>query len=108
AVTYRAISPLTAVVLAFAISGVIIALLGSDPIAAYSTMFQGAFGSTSSLATTGVRMTPILFTGLSVALSFRAGVFNIGAEGQLYAGAALSTAVALLPITLPAPIFIFF
>lgn len=93
---YRTVAPVVAVALAFAVSAAIMLAIGADPLKAFGAMVGGAFGSSGSLATTGVRMTPLLLAGLAVALSFRAGVFNVGAEGQLYAGAALGTAVALV------------
>jgi simple sugar transport system permease protein len=98
---YRAIVPLASVGAALAVSAVISVIVGANPLEAYGAMLQGSAGGVGSLATTAVRTTPLLLTGLSVALSFRAGVFNVGAEGQLYAGAALATVVALLPIGLP-------
>lgn len=103
---YRAVTPVLSVFLAFLVSAAIILAVGTDPIVAFGSMLNGAFGSQTALATTGVRMTPILFTGLAVAVSFRAGVFNVGAEGQLYLGAAFGAAVALLPIGLPAVLHI--
>lgn len=103
---YRLITPLLSVLLAFLVSAMIIVLVGSDPVSAFQAMLAGAFGSQTALATTAVRMTPILFTGLAVAVSFRAGVFNVGAEGQLYLGAAFAGVVALAPLGLPAIIHI--
>jgi general nucleoside transport system permease protein len=54
---------------------------------AYIALFRSSFGSLSAFSETIVNTTPLLFAGLSVALAFRAGLFNIGAEGQLLAGA---------------------
>src|SRR3989304_4317790 len=71
------------------------------PLGARGAILQGAAGSIGSLATTGVRTTPILLTGLAVAISFRAGVFNVGAEGQLYVGAACAPRGAVAPLGLP-------
>ncbi|MGH2428060.1 MAG: ABC transporter permease [Candidatus Limnocylindria bacterium] len=96
-----AVLPLAAIVAAFAVSAILIVLAGVNPLDAYAAMIQGSVGSPASLAVTGVRMTPILLTGLAVAISFRAGVFNIGAEGQLYLGAAAAAAVALVPLGIP-------
>lgn len=98
---YRTVGPVVAITLAFAVSALIMLAAGADPVKAFGAMASGAFGSPNSLATTAVRMTPLLLTGLAVALSFRAGVFNVGAEGQLYAGAALGSVVALLLGGLP-------
>jgi simple sugar transport system permease protein len=91
-----------AIVLAFAVSAILILLVGANPIAAYTAMLQGSVGGVAALTTTGVRMTPLLLAGLGVAISFRAGVFNIGAEGQLYLGAIGATIVALMPLGVPA------
>jgi ABC-type uncharacterized transport system permease subunit len=102
----RLIVPAAAITLALIASGVLIVLAGANPLEAYGAMLSGSLGSVASLATTGVRMTPLLLTGLSVALSFRAGVFNVGAEGQLYVGAAFATMVALVPVQVPAIIHI--
>lgn len=106
ALAYRAVVPVASIVAALAVSAVIILVAGANPIEAYGAMLQGAVGSVGSLATTLVRTTPLLLTGLAVALSFRAGIFNVGAEGQLYAGAGLATVVALLPFGLPAIVHI--
>ncbi|HEX9767935.1 MAG TPA: ABC transporter permease [Kiloniellales bacterium] len=68
---------------------------GSDPIEAYSALFSGAFLEYHGFATTLVKMSPILLAGLAVALPLRAGLFNIGAEGQIYLGALFATWAAL-------------
>ncbi len=99
---YRLVTPLVSVLLAFLVSAAIVLFVGADPFKAFGSMLSGAFGSQTALATTAVRMTPILFTGLAVAVSFRAGVFNVGAEGQMYLGAAFGGAVAIAPLGLPA------
>jgi simple sugar transport system permease protein len=101
-IAYRAIVPLVSIAAALAVSAVLIVIAGASPLEAYGAMLQGAVGGIGSVATTLVRTTPLLLTGLAVALSFRAGIFNVGAEGQLYAGAATSAVVALLPLGLPA------
>lgn len=76
---------------------VTVAAAGYDPAGALSAMWSGSVGSWYALSSaTLVRATPLLIAGLSVAIAFRAGVLNIGAEGQLLAGAALSTAVMLV------------
>lgn len=54
---------------------------------AYYALFKGSLGSTGAISETIVSATPLILAGLSVALAFRAGLFNIGAEGQLLAGA---------------------
>jgi ABC-type uncharacterized transport system permease subunit len=78
-----------------------------DPIAVYDLLFLGAFGdvlgdpTNGQLATTLAETTVLAFAGVAVAVAFRAGVFNIGAQGQLVVGA-LTTAVTLLFV---APLF---
>src|SRR5687768_7090107 len=79
---------------------VLLALLliavGHDPLSSLAALWRGSFGSSYSLrSATLVRAIPLMFTGLAVALAFRAGVWNIGGEGQLLAGAAAATAVGL-------------
>ena len=81
------VTPFVSVAIALLISSLMIRASGSDPIAAFSAMFNGAFGSQRAIGETLIRATPILFTGLAVGFGFRAGLFNIGAEGQLFLGA---------------------
>ena len=77
---------------------ILLAALGFDAAAGMLAMFRGSLGSSYSITSgTLVRATPVILTGLSVAIAFRAGVFNIGAEGQLLAGASAAAAVSLLP-----------
>lgn len=94
--------PVLAIALALLVSAGLLAATGKNPVDAYRALYDGSFGSTFGLSVTLVRMTPLLLAGLGVALSFRAGVFNIGAEGQLYVGAILGTVAALYIPGLPA------
>src|SRR5207237_9520385 len=71
----------------FAVAGVAVAVTGADPIQAFYALFQGAFTFHNALAETLIATIPYIFLGLAVALGFRAGLFNIGAEGQFYLGA---------------------
>lgn len=68
----------------------------------YFALFKGALGSPNSISETLVTATPLMFAGLAVALAFRAGMFNIGAEGQLLAGAMAATFVGFTFAELPA------
>ena len=78
---------------------ILLTTLGFDAAAALLALFRGSLGSAYAITSgTLVRATPVILTGLSVALAFRAGVFNIGAEGQLLAGAAAAAAVSRLPV----------
>ena len=90
-----ALMPVFAVLMAFAIGGVILALQGVNPLEAYTAMLTGAFGSKNGLADTLVKATPLLLVGLGIAIAFRGGVINIGAEGQLIMGALFTTWISL-------------
>lgn len=87
--------PLVAVLLAFVVGGVILWLQGVNPFVAYREMIVGAFGSKNGLADTLVKATPLLLVGLGIAIAFRGGMINIGAEGQLIVGALLATFIGL-------------
>ena len=94
--------PLLAIALALLIGAIWILAEGSNPIVAYKALLKGAFGSVISLANTGVRTAPLLLAGLGVAYGFKAGLFNVGAEGQLYLGAAAATLVGIVDLPVPA------
>lgn len=79
--------PLIAVLAAFVVGGVIILLLGDNPVTAYSLLLSNSFGSARDIGWTLHYATPLIFTGLAVAVAFRCGLLNIGAEGQLYVAA---------------------
>jgi len=82
--------------LALAALAALLAAMGYDARAAMTALWDGSFGSWYAIGSaTLVRATPLILAGLAVSVAFRAGVFNIGAEGQLLAGAAAATAVAL-------------
>lgn len=78
---------LLSICLAILVGGLVILAVGEDPIEAFRELLRGAFGSRIYVANTFSRAVPLIFTGLSVALSSRCGMLNIGAEGQLYLGA---------------------
>ena len=83
-----------ALALAFAVAGVALLALGYSPAMALAALLRGSVGSGAAWTATLLKAGPLLLTGLAVALSFRCGVWNIGAEGQLYVGALCATAVA--------------
>jgi len=89
-----ALVPVFAVFTALLLGALMIGLTGGDWLAAYTGLFQGALGSPRALADTVVRATPFIISGLAVALAFKSGLFNVGAEGQLYAGAVFAVVVA--------------
>ena len=96
-----------AVCLALLLGSVLIWIGGANPLEAYKTLFSGAFFEYHGLATTLIKMSPILLAGLAVLLPLRAGLFNIGAEGQIYIGALFGTWAALYLPEMPSAIHIF-
>lgn len=92
--TQLAIGVLAPVALALLIGALVIALTGGNVSTAYSALWTGALGGAYQRSETIVRAVPLLFTGLAVAVAFRAGIWNIGAEGQLLVGALAVAAVA--------------
>ncbi|HEY8760576.1 MAG TPA: ABC transporter permease [Candidatus Dormibacteraeota bacterium] len=96
------IIPVVSVVLGFLVAAIAVVATGADPTLAYLYLFQGAFTNTNAFAETLVSSVPYVFLGLGVALGFRAGLFNIGAEGQFYIGALAGVFVAYSIHGLPA------
>jgi len=90
-------APFLAVVLSLAVGALFILAIGEDPLAIYALMLRESLGTGYGIGQTLFKATPLIFTGLAVALGFRAGLFNIGVEGQLYLGgfAAALTGAAL-------------
>lgn len=79
--------PIVAVIAAFVVGGIIVLLIGDNPFVAYYHMIGNSFGSLNDIGYTLFIATPLIFTGLAVAVAFRCGLLNIGAEGQLYVAA---------------------
>ena len=79
--------PLLSVLLALVLGGIFVAASGKDPTQAYAALFRGAFGTPYDITETIVSAIPLTLTGLAVAIAFRTGLFNIGAQGQLLVGA---------------------
>jgi len=86
-------APFVAVVVTLLLTSVLVAWAGAPVGKAYALLLQGGFGSRFALTETLTRATPLILTGLAAAVAFRARLFNIGAEGQLYAGALAAVAV---------------
>lgn len=84
-----------AVLMALVFGAGLIVASGKNPYLAYAALFEGAFFDYWGIADTLVRMCPVILAALAFLIPFRAGLFNIGAEGQIYAGALLSTLAAL-------------
>lgn len=81
--------------MALLLGAFLILLSGYDVSKAYLCLFQGAFGNFYNISQTLLKMIPLIFTGLAVAIGFKSGLFNIGGEGQLYWGAFVTAVVSL-------------
>ena len=90
--------PFLAILTAVVLGGLLIVWVRGNPLLAYFGLIQGSFGSVRALSETAVWATPYILGGLAVALAFKGGLFNIGAEGQLALGATFS---ALIGYALP-------
>ena len=85
--------PVAALVLAFALISLVLLALGASPPGVFIALWQGAFGSWLAFTDTLVKATPLVFTGLAVAVAFQGALWNIGADGQLIAGALAAGAI---------------
>lgn len=92
---FDALLPVFATLLALAIGAILLLFLGVNPLTAYGAMLQGAFGTVSGLTQTLSKATPLLLVALGICIAFRAGVINIGGEGQIIVGAIATSAFAL-------------
>lgn len=98
-------APVLAVLAAFVISGLLIALAGAPVFEAFRQIAIGAFGNKLSISETLTRATPLMLTGLAAAVAFRSKLWNIGAEGQFYMGALAAVAFGT-QLNLPGPVLI--
>ena len=92
----RWFSPIAALILTVVTGGIIFAALGQDPVKALYTFFVAPLDSLRGWSEVAIKMTPLLLCAVGLVVCFRANVWNIGAEGQLVAGAIAGGAVALL------------
>jgi len=92
--------------LGLGISSIFIFISSPNPIGAYIALLDGAFGSPESISENILKATPLILTGLAVAVAFKANVYNIGAEGQMYVGAIVTATVALTVPVIPSFAFI--
>ena len=90
-----ALLPVIATLAALAVGALVLLFLRVNPIEAYGALWEGAFGNSNALAETLVKATPLLLVGLGICIAFRAGVINIGGEGQMVVGALLATFIGL-------------
>jgi len=109
AILRQLISPLIAVIAAFIVGGLIVLAIGDSPNNVYRLFLRNSFGLFDALGNftydnwgyTLFYATPLIFTGLAVSLAFKCGLFNIGAEGQLYMGAFTAAWVGITLSNLP-------
>ncbi|MBN1995793.1 MAG: ABC transporter permease [Anaerolineae bacterium] len=93
-----AATSLGSVVIAFIISGIILKIIGGQPLLAGRFFFNATFGSWAVFSDTLVKATPLILVGLACAVAFKMKLWNIGAEGQFYAGAFGASLVVLVPM----------
>ncbi len=94
--------PAAAILATVVFSSVLVMIAGASPVTVFYLVFKGAAGSEFALVETLTRATPLIFTGLAVAVAFRARLWNIGAEAQLYLGAVTTVVLGTGAVALPA------
>jgi len=99
-------APLGAIAIALAAGAALIAAAGESPLEIYALMLRETLGTGYGLGQTLFKATPLICTGLAVALGFRAGLFNIGAEGQLVVAAFAAALVGVAGRALPATVLL--
>lgn len=102
----RIIAPIAALAVSFLVGALLLLLIGKSPILVYTTMLQFNFGRIDSLGAILFNATPLIFSGLAVAVGFKVGLFNIGVEGQYFIGAFLAGLVGFSVTGLPAALHI--
>jgi general nucleoside transport system permease protein len=95
------VGPVAIIVVAFVVAGVFLLPFGINPLSVYGDIVVGSFGSVNALSETLLFMTPILLTALATIISFRCGMWNVGADGQLYLGAIAAVGLGFDAIGLP-------
>lgn len=100
------VTPMFAAAVGLLVGALLLMAVGANPFTAYMSLLDGAVGSKNSIADTLVRATPLLFVAVGICIAFRAGVMNIGGEGQFIVGAICATMVALHLGALPGPVLI--
>jgi ABC-type uncharacterized transport system permease subunit len=98
--------PLVSIAVAFLLATIVLWATGHSPLHTFRRLFDSAFLANGAMTETLVAATPLAFTGLAAAVAFRMNLFNVGGEGQLYAGAITGATVALLLAGAPSPFVI--
>ena len=104
--TAAVLAPLGALGVSLLIGGALVMWSGASALNTFALVLRGAAGSQFALLETLTRATPLIFTGLAAAVAFRAKLWNIGGEGQLYVGAVLTAVLGTGLLPLPAPILV--
>lgn len=94
-------SPIAAVSISLFIGALFMWIIGLDPLQAYAQLWAGTFATRYQIGVTLIKATPLMLTALGLGFAFRSGVFNIGAEGQIYIGALFGTFVGIQELGLP-------
>ena len=99
---FKSIIPqLIGILIALLVGAIVLLASGFSPIQAYGSLIIGAFGNINGIGQTLAQATPIIFTALAFLFAFKAGLFNIGAEGQFLMGAMGATLVGIYVKGLP-------
>ncbi len=98
--------PAGAILATMLFAALLVMLAGANPLAVFGLVLKGAAGSRFALIETLTRATPLIFTGLAIAIAFRARLWNIGAEAQLYAGGVVVAVLGTGLLPLPSPLLI--
>ena len=99
-------APVAAILTSLIIAALLVMWAGADPFSVFFLVAKGSLGSQFALVETLTRATPLIFTGLAAAVAFRARLWNIGGEAQLYGGAVLAVLLGTGLLPLPAPILV--
>lgn len=97
---------LLSIVLAVVVGAIVMVCFGYNPVEAYAALMKGAFGTLAAFTSTLTKSVPIMLTGLAVAVAFKCGVFNIGAEGQLLMGSLFAGIAGIYITFLPSVLHI--
>ncbi len=93
-----AATALGSVIVAFIISGIILWIIGAQPLKVFRFFFDATFGNWAVISDTMVKATPLILVGLACTIAFTMKLWNIGAEGQFYMGAFFASLVVLVPL----------
>ena len=96
-------SAVIAILFGFCIAAIVLAAAGYNPGAAFAELFRGALGRSNYISNVIIKATPLLFCGIGISFAYKAGLFNIGAEGQYILGTVLAVMVGS-QVDLPMPI----